>query len=54
MGRVHRGTLKEGMNITLAKRDGSLIKSKNKRLHTFEGLGRKPDKCKFHREISVL
>lgn len=41
MGRVHRGTLKEGMNITLAKRDGSLIKSKIKELHTFEGLGRK-------------
>lgn len=41
IGRVHRGTLKEGMNITLAKRDGSLIKSKIKELHTFEGLGRK-------------
>ena len=40
VGRVHRGTLKEGMNITLAKRDGSLIKSKIKELHTFEGLGR--------------
>ena len=41
VGRVHRGTLKEGMNITLAKRDGSLIKSKIRELHTFEGLGRK-------------
>lgn len=41
VGRVHRGTLKESMNITLAKRDGSLIKSKIKELHTFEGLGRK-------------
>ena len=41
VGRVHRGTLKEGMNITLAKCDGSLIKSKIKELHTFEGLGRK-------------
>ncbi len=41
VGRVHRGTLKEGMNITLAKRDGSLIRSKIKELHTFEGLGRK-------------
>ena len=41
VGRVHRGTLKECMNITLAKRDGSLIKSKIKELHTFEGLGRK-------------
>ena len=41
VGRVHRGTLKEGMNITLAKRDGSIVKSKIKEVHTFEGLGRK-------------
>ena len=41
VGRVHRGTLKEGMNITLAKRDGTLLKSKIKEVHTFEGLGRK-------------
>lgn len=41
VGRVHRGTIKEGMNITLAKRDGSMTKAKIKELHTFEGLGRK-------------
>ena len=41
VGRVHRGTLTEGMNITLAKRDGSMVKSKIKEVHTFEGLGRK-------------
>ena len=41
VGRVHRGILREGMNITLAKRDGSLVKSKIKEVHTFEGLGRK-------------
>ena len=41
VGRVHRGTLKEGMNVTLAKRDGSFVKSKIKEIHTFEGLGRK-------------
>ena len=41
VGRVHRGTLTEGMNITLARRDGTLVKSKIKELHTFEGLGRK-------------
>ncbi len=40
VGRVHRGTLKEGMNITLAKRDGTLEKSKIKELHVFEGMGR--------------
>ena len=41
IGRVHRGTLKEGMNITLAKRNGTQVKSKIKELNTFEGLGRK-------------
>lgn len=41
VGRVHRGTLTEGMNITLARRDGTMVKSKIKELHTFEGLGRK-------------
>ena len=41
VGRVHRGTIKEGMNVTLAKRDGSLMKTKIKEVHTFEGLGRK-------------
>ena len=40
VGRVHRGTLKEGMNITLAKRNGDMFKSKIKELHVFEGLGR--------------
>ena len=41
VGRVHRGTISEGMNITLAKRDGTMVKSKIKEVHTFEGLGRK-------------
>ena len=41
VGRVHRGMLREGMNITLAKRDGTMVKSKIKEVHTFEGLGRK-------------
>ena len=41
VGRVHRGTLREGMNITLTKRDGTMVKSKIKEVHTFEGLGRK-------------
>ena len=39
VGRVHRGTLKEGMGITVAHRDGSLEKTKIKELHTFEGMG---------------
>ena len=40
VGRVHRGTLKEGMNVSLAKRDGSFVKTKIKEVHVFEGLGR--------------
>ena len=54
VGRVHRGTLKEGMNITLAKRDGSLIKSKIKELHTFEGLGRKKTNAVSSGDICVV
>ena len=41
VGRVHRGTLTEGMTITLAHRKGEMEKAKIKELHTFEGLGRK-------------
>ncbi|QYJ68172.1 translational GTPase TypA [Flavobacterium litorale] len=40
IGRLQRGVLKEGMNISLVKRDGKITKSKIKELHTFEGLGR--------------
>ena len=40
VGRVHRGTLKEGMNVSLVKRDGSVVKAKVKELHVFEGMGR--------------
>jgi len=40
VGRVHRGTLKEGMNITIVHRDGSKEKTKIKELHTFTGMGR--------------
>ena len=41
IGRVHRGTLTEGANVTLCSRNGSQTKVKIKELHTFEGLGRK-------------
>ena len=39
VGRVHRGTLKDGMQVTIAHRDGSMEKTKIKELHTFEGMG---------------
>ncbi|HEY9184388.1 MAG TPA: translational GTPase TypA [Salegentibacter sp.] len=40
IGRLQRGTLKEGMQVSLVKRDGSIKKTKIKELFTFEGLGR--------------
>jgi GTP-binding protein len=40
IGRLQRGILKAGMQVSLVKRDGSIVKSKIKELHTFEGLGR--------------
>jgi len=40
IGRLQRGTLTEGMQVSLVKRDGTIKKSKIKELHTFEGLGR--------------
>jgi GTP-binding protein len=41
VGRVHRGELLENSDVALVKRDGKIIKSRIKELHTFEGLGRK-------------
>ena len=41
VGRVHRGTLRDGMNITICHRDGTQEKTKIKELHTFEGMGHK-------------
>lgn len=39
VGRVHRGTLKDGMNVSVVHRDGSSVRTKIKELHTFEGMG---------------
>ncbi len=41
VGRVHRGTINEGMNITISHRDGKLEKTKIKEVHVFEGMGQK-------------
>ena len=41
VGRVHRGTLRDGMNVTICHRDGSMEKTRIKELHTFEGMGHK-------------
>ncbi len=40
IGRVYRGSIKEGANMLLSKRDGSFKKVKVKEVHLFEGLGK--------------
>jgi len=40
IGRLTRGSLKEGQQVSLVKRDGSIVKSKIKELFTFDGLGK--------------
>lgn len=41
VGRVHRGTLKEGLPITICHRDGTKEKTRIKELHVFDGMGQK-------------
>ncbi|MBQ3631325.1 MAG: GTP-binding protein [Prevotella sp.] len=39
VGRVHRGTLSDGQQVTISHRDGTQEKTKIKELHTFDGMG---------------
>ena len=41
VGRVHRGTLRDGMEIGLCRKDGSVARQRIKELRTFEGMGQK-------------
>lgn len=41
IGRVHRGTIRENMDVVLMKREGGQQKCRIKELNIFEGLGRK-------------
>ncbi len=41
IGRVARGTIKEGQNIQLCRLDGTFARNKVKELYTFEGMGKK-------------
>lgn len=41
VGRVYRGTVKENMQVSLVKRDGSIKKMRTKELFVFDGLGKK-------------
>lgn len=40
VGRIHRGSIKMGQQVSLVKRDGSSAKSVVKELYAFEGLGK--------------
>ena len=40
VGRLHRGTLVAGQDVTLAKADGQMVRSKVKELYVFEGLAK--------------
>jgi len=54
VGRIHRGEIREGMDVSLCKRDGSITKSRIKELHVFEGLGRAKVKSAFSGDICAL
>ena len=44
VGRLKRGVLQAGMNVSLMKRDGTVHKNQIKELYTFEGLGKERTK----------
>ncbi|MFT6096690.1 MAG: GTP-binding protein [Nonlabens sp.] len=47
IGRVKRGSIKEGQNVSLCKRDGSVTKTKVKEVYVFDGMGKaKTDEVK--------
>ncbi|HRS19402.1 MAG TPA: translational GTPase TypA, partial [Bacteroidales bacterium] len=47
VGRVSRGSIIAGQNISLVKRDGTIVKSKIKELFVFEGLGKEKVKTEI-------
>lgn len=48
VGRLTRGIMKPGMNVSLVKKDDSVKKYKIKELYTFEGLGKQKCKTEVH------
>ena len=48
VGKLNRGTLEWGQNVSLVKRDGTVLKSKIKELYVFEGLGKEKVKQPIH------
>lgn len=47
VGRISRGSLVAGQNISLVKRDGTILRSKIKELYVFEGLGKEKVKTEI-------
>lgn len=54
IGRIHRGELKEGMNVSLVKRDGTITRTKIKELHLFTGLTREKVASASNGDICAL
>ena len=54
IGRIHRGELKEGMNVSLVKRDGTTTRTKIKELHLFTGLAREKVASATNGDICAL
>ncbi|MDX1627085.1 MAG: translational GTPase TypA [Fulvivirga sp.] len=54
VGRIQRGTIKEGMNLGLCKKDGSVKKVRVKEVHVFEGLGKIKTESASSGEICAL
>ena len=54
IGRIAQGTIKEGDNLGLTKRDGSIKKIRIKEVHVFEGLGKKRVESASSGEICAL
>ncbi|MEG1555370.1 MAG: translational GTPase TypA [Bacteroidales bacterium] len=48
VGRVKRGTLEWGQNVSLVKRDGRIVPCKIKELYVFEGLGKEKMKTPIY------
>jgi len=53
VGRIRRGTLEWGQNVSLVKRDGSMVPSKIKELYVFEGLGKEKLKPRWRQANCV-
>lgn len=54
IGRVYSGTLKEGQQVAISKRDGSVVQAKIPRLYAYEGLKQVPKKEVNSGDIAVI